>query len=119
NKNKLFNRDRSNMSLKERRSISSAGGSTPRQEKMIVERSNSSATVDTSPRKVLLEQLARVLPVEDVNLPDHVVLVNTGESHGALLAAHLTEHGHRVITTMAPPDVKATISHLVNKIQKL
>ncbi|XP_066966258.1 phosphofurin acidic cluster sorting protein 2 isoform X15 [Macrobrachium rosenbergii] len=118
NKNKLFNRDRSNMSLKERRSISSTGGSTPRQEKMVVERSNSSANADASPRKVLLEQLARVLPVEDINLPDHVVLVNTGESHGALLAAHLTEHGHRVITTMAPADVKATISHLVNKIQK-
>lgn len=118
NKNKLFNRDRSNMSLKERRSISSAGGSTPRQEKMVVERSNSSANADASPRKVLLEQLARVLPVEDVHLPDHVVLVNTGESHGALLAAHLTEHGHRVITTMATADVKATVSHLVNKIQK-
>ncbi|XP_068248472.1 phosphofurin acidic cluster sorting protein 2 isoform X14 [Palaemon carinicauda] len=118
NKTKLFNRDRSNMSLKERRSISSTGGSTPRQEKMVVERSNSSANADASPRKVLLEQLARVLPVEDINLPDHVVLVNTGESHGALLAAHLTEHGHRVITTMAPADVKATISHLVNKIQK-
>ncbi|XP_064118323.1 phosphofurin acidic cluster sorting protein 1-like isoform X6 [Macrobrachium nipponense] len=118
NKTKLFNRERTNMSLKERRSISSTGGSTPRQEKMVVERSNSSANADASPRKVLLEQLARVLPVEDINLPDHVVLVNTGESHGALLAAHLTEHGHRVITTMAPADVKATISHLVNKIQK-
>ncbi|XP_042236143.1 phosphofurin acidic cluster sorting protein 1-like isoform X2 [Homarus americanus] len=118
NKNKLFNRDRSNMSLKERKSISSTGGSTPRQEKMVVERSNSSANVDSSPRKVLLEQLARVLPVEDVQLPDHVVLVNTGESHGALLAAHLTEHGHRVITTMALADVKATVSHLVNKLQK-
>lgn len=67
----------------------------------------------------MLEQLARVLPVEDVQLPDHVVLVNTGESHGPLLAAHLTEHGHRVITTMALADVKATIAHLVNKLQKL
>ncbi|XP_053637196.1 phosphofurin acidic cluster sorting protein 2 isoform X5 [Cherax quadricarinatus] len=118
NKNKLFNRDRSNMSLKERKSITSTGGSTPRQEKMVVERSNSSANVDSSPRKVLLEQLARVLPLEDVQLPDHVVLVNTGDSHGALLAAHLTEHGHRVITTMALADVKATVSHLVNKLQK-
>ncbi|XP_069985419.1 phosphofurin acidic cluster sorting protein 1 isoform X3 [Penaeus vannamei] len=118
NKNKLFNRDRSNMSLKERRSVSSTGGSTPRQEKMVVERSNSSANVDSSPRKVLLEQLARVLPVEDVQLPDHVVLVNTGESHGPLLSAHLTEHGHRVITTMSMADVKATVSHLVNKLQK-
>lgn len=71
------------------------------------------------PRKVLLEQLARVLPVEDIQLPDHVVLVNTAESHGPLLAAHLTDHGHRVITTMALADVKATISHLVNKLQKL
>ncbi|XP_063859022.1 phosphofurin acidic cluster sorting protein 1-like isoform X3 [Scylla paramamosain] len=111
-------RDRSNMSLKERKSISSTGGSTPRQEKTAVERSNSSANVDSSPRKVLLEQLARVLPVEDVQLPDHVILVNTAESHGPLLAAHLTEHGHRVITTMALADVKATVSHLVNKLQK-
>ncbi|XP_050716725.1 phosphofurin acidic cluster sorting protein 1-like isoform X2 [Eriocheir sinensis] len=111
-------RDRSNMSLKERKSISSTGGSTPRQEKTAVERTNSSANVDSSPRKVLLEQLARVLPVEDIQLPDHVVLVNTAESHGPLLAAHLTDHGHRVITTMALADVKATISHLVNKLQK-
>ncbi|XP_050716729.1 phosphofurin acidic cluster sorting protein 1-like isoform X5 [Eriocheir sinensis] len=118
NKAKLFNRDRSNMSLKERKSISSTGGSTPRQEKTAVERTNSSANVDSSPRKVLLEQLARVLPVEDIQLPDHVVLVNTAESHGPLLAAHLTDHGHRVITTMALADVKATISHLVNKLQK-
>lgn len=36
------------MSLKERRSVSSTGGSTPRQEKMVVERSNSSANVDSS-----------------------------------------------------------------------
>lgn len=68
---------------------------------------------------MLLEQLARVLPVEDVQLPDHVVLVNTGESHGPLLSAHLTDHGHRVITTMSMADVKATVSHLVNKLQKL
>lgn len=36
------------MSLKERRSVLSTGGSTPRQEKMVVERSNSSANVDSS-----------------------------------------------------------------------
>lgn len=47
NKSKLFNRDRSNMSLKERKSITSIS-STPRQEKMAVERSNSSANVDAS-----------------------------------------------------------------------
>ncbi|KAK4316071.1 hypothetical protein Pmani_012715 [Petrolisthes manimaculis] len=118
NKNKLFNRDRSNMSLKERKSITSTGSSTPRQEKMAVERSNSSANVDASPRKVLLEQLLRVLPTEDVQLPDHVILVNTGESHGPLLAAHLTESGHRVISTLLAPDVKATLTHLLNKLQK-
>ena len=66
---------------------------------------------------MLLEQLARILPMEDTQLPDHVVMVNTAESHGSLLAGHLT--GHRVITTMMPADVRATVSHLVTKLQKL
>ncbi|CAL4121819.1 unnamed protein product, partial [Meganyctiphanes norvegica] len=118
NKNKLFARDKSNMSLKERRSISSIGGSTPRQEKQPVERSNSTANADSSPRKVLLEQLARLLPLEEVSLPDHLVMVNTAESHGPLLSAHLADHGHKVITTMGCTDVKATVQHLVNKLQK-
>lgn len=44
------------MSLKERRSVSSTGGSTPRQEKMVVERSNSSANVDSSVSQYFLEK---------------------------------------------------------------
>ncbi|KAL7638821.1 UNVERIFIED_CONTAM: hypothetical protein RMT77_010355 [Armadillidium vulgare] len=116
NKSKFF-RDPNNMSLKEKRGSSSS--STPRQEKIIIERTNSLVSSSSQlPRKVLLEHLGRILPLEDIDLPDHIILVNTVESHGSLLAGYLTDRGHRVITTMAPADVRATIAHLVHKLQK-
>lgn len=74
--------------------------------------------VIVQPRKVVVEQLSRVLPSEDC-VPDQLILVNTGDPLGALLAAKLTDRQHKVICTASSADVRATVSALVNKIQKL
>ncbi|KAG8272916.1 Phosphofurin acidic cluster sorting protein 1 [Homalodisca vitripennis] len=70
------------------------------------------------PRKVLVEQLNRVLPSEDC-VPEQLTLVNTGDPLGALLAAKLQDRQHKVICTASSADIRATVSCLVNKIQKL
>lgn len=70
------------------------------------------------PRKVLLEQLCRVLPSEDW-VPEQLILVNTGDPLGALLAAKLQDRNHKVICTASSADIRATVTCLVNKIQKL
>ena len=71
------------------------------------------------PRKVLLEQLSRVLPSDSDTLPDQVILANTCDRQGAHVAAKLAERGNnRVICTAGPADVKATLTCLVSKIQK-
>ncbi|XP_059086974.1 phosphofurin acidic cluster sorting protein 2-like [Tigriopus californicus] len=70
------------------------------------------------PRKVLLEQLSRVLPSDANALPDQIFLANTCDRQGAHLATKLAECGRRVICTAGPADVKATLTCLVAKIQK-
>ncbi|KAG7157109.1 Phosphofurin acidic cluster sorting protein 1-like 3 [Homarus americanus] len=85
NKNKLFNRDRDNMSLKREKHF-----------------------ISGRPRKVLLEQLAQYYQLKASTSRPCGACKHWRS--GALLAAHLTEHGHRVITTMALADVKATVS---------
>ncbi|GLH16283.1 Phosphofurin acidic cluster sorting protein 2 [Gryllus bimaculatus] len=75
------------------------------------------------PRKALLEQLARVLPPDDPGLPDHVTLVSGADPAGGLLAARLQDRGaatgqHKVVSTLGPADVRATVTCLVAKIQK-
>jgi hypothetical protein len=70
------------------------------------------------PRKVLLEQLSRVLPSDgDSSLPDQLILANTCDRQGAHLAAKLADRA-RVICTAGPADVRATLTCLVAKIQK-
>lgn len=59
-----------------------------------------------------------MLPAEDF-VPDQLCLVNTGDPLGALLASRLQDRQHKVICTASSADVRATISCLVNKIQKL
>lgn len=75
--------------------------------------------VCVQPRKALLEQLSRLLPPDDGILPEHVVLVAAGEGAGSALAARLTERQQRVFSIMGPADVKATMTCLISKIQKL
>ena len=83
-----------------------------------VERNNSANTGEnTSPRKVLLEQLSRILPADD-SLPEQVVLANTCDNQAAHLSAKLVETGCRVINTAGAADVRATLTCLVTKLQK-
>uniref|UniRef100_T1IQR1 Phosphofurin acidic cluster sorting protein 2 n=1 Tax=Strigamia maritima TaxID=126957 RepID=T1IQR1_STRMM len=103
---KLFTRDKN--TTKEKR-ISLSKGS--------VERSNSVCHFDSSPRKILLEQLGKVFPTED-STPDYIIMVNVLEIQGQVIAQRLSEKQHRILTTAANADVRATISFLVSRIQK-
>uniref|UniRef100_A0A1B6LFX3 Phosphofurin acidic cluster sorting protein 2 n=1 Tax=Graphocephala atropunctata TaxID=36148 RepID=A0A1B6LFX3_9HEMI len=113
-KTRLFARDRN--------SSSSVGKSSKKSEKTSgAILSPSQVQPESSiaePRKVLVEQLNRVLPSEDC-VPEQLTLVNTGDPLGALLAAKLQDRQHKVICTASSADIRATVSCLVNKIQKL
>ena len=90
------------------------------------------------PRRILLEQLTALFASEE-NLPENLILINTNEWHGQvchppihpfffqpyhkffsqLLAQIVQESRPNVICVNSAADVRATISHVVNKIQKL
>ncbi|XP_046401591.1 phosphofurin acidic cluster sorting protein 1 [Ischnura elegans] len=70
------------------------------------------------PRKLLLEQLSRILPPTEDWIPDHVALVSAADPAGALLAARLQERQLKVVTTIGGADVRAALTCLVAKIQK-
>ncbi len=88
------------------------------------------------PRKVLLEQLGRVLPSDAEALPESLVLANTCDRQGAHVAAKLAEAadrhqgggglgglggglgGLRVVFTAGPADVRAALTCLVARMQK-
>merc|ERR1719445_1002522 len=83
-----------------------------------LERMNSGNNLDgTSPRKVLIEQLHRVLPSDD-SLPDQIILANTGDPQASHLASKLSETVSKVICTAGPADVRATLTCLVTRLQK-
>jgi len=83
-----------------------------------LERMNSANNIEgTSPRKVLLEQLSRILPADD-SLPDQVILANTGDPQASHLASKLSDTGVKVICTAGPADVRATLTCLVTRLQK-
>ncbi|ELU12912.1 hypothetical protein CAPTEDRAFT_112775 [Capitella teleta] len=69
------------------------------------------------PRRILLEQLTALFSSEE-NLPESLILINTNEWHGQLLAQVVQESCPNVICVSSAVDVRATISHVVNKIQK-
>ncbi|XP_046447206.1 phosphofurin acidic cluster sorting protein 2-like isoform X4 [Daphnia pulex] len=72
---------------------------------------------ESSPRKILLEQLVRCMPADDA-LPDHVVMVSGADLQGCNLAGRLAERQQRAVCTGGVADVRATIACLVSKIQK-
>jgi len=84
-----------------------------------LERMNSGNNLDSlSPRKVLLEQLSRVLPADD-SLPDQVILANTGDPQASHVASKLSDSlSAKVICTAGPADVRATLTCLVTRLQK-
>ena len=83
---------------------------------------NYAQTDNVAPRKVLLEQLSRVLPSDGdnlVGLPDQIILANTCDRQAAHVATKLEERGgHRVVCTAGPADVRATLTCLVAKLQR-
>lgn len=98
-----------------------ASTSSSQKDHKFIDRINTQAIFDqtASPRKVLIEQLSRILPNDVDLLPEQVILANTCDRQGAHLAAKLTENGHhRVVCTAGPADIRATLSCLVAKIQK-
>jgi len=101
-------------SIKNTKSNHQASLSAPKEK---IDRLNSSSLDSASPRKVLLEQLSRMLPQDD-DLPDQIVLANTGDPQASHLASKLTEHGLKVICTACSADVRAVLTCLVTRIQK-
>jgi len=83
-----------------------------------LEKMNSTNNIEgSSPRKVLLEQLSRILPADD-RLPDQVILANIGDPQASHLASKLSCAGSKVICTAGPADVRATLTCLVTRLQK-
>merc|ERR1712079_917809 len=83
-----------------------------------LERMNSGNNLDgSSPRKVLIEQLHRVLPADDSS-PDQIILANTGDPQASHVASKLSETVAKVICTAGPADVRATLTCLVTRFQK-
>ncbi|XP_034250250.1 phosphofurin acidic cluster sorting protein 2 isoform X2 [Thrips palmi] len=116
-KSKLFMRDRNASALKTKKQLSvvSFGEHQTRSNN-----SNSNASGDitpSEPRKVLLEQLSKILPADDVP-PDHLILVNVSEMGGASIANRLADWQHKVVGTAGMGDVRAAVSCILGKIQK-
>jgi hypothetical protein len=116
-RSKLFMKDKSggfSVSIKQTKSMNT--NKTQNQERL--ERMNSANNFEaSSPRKVLLEQLSRILPADD-SLPDQVILANTGDPQASHLASKLSDIGTKVICTAGPADVRATLTCLVTRLQK-
>ncbi|KAF2900154.1 hypothetical protein ILUMI_06021 [Ignelater luminosus] len=68
-------------------------------------------------RRTFLEQVSRLLPSEDVGLPEAVLLVAGPEPQATSLCTRLASH-HRIFQPLSAPEVRAVLTSLVNKIQK-
>ncbi|XP_059481521.1 phosphofurin acidic cluster sorting protein 2 isoform X2 [Neocloeon triangulifer] len=70
---------------------------------------------NSQPRKSLMEQLSRLMPLDEAILPDHVILVPEGAAN---LAARLVERQQRVLSVSGTADVRAAMNCLISKLQK-
>ncbi|XP_043505885.1 phosphofurin acidic cluster sorting protein 1 isoform X2 [Polistes fuscatus] len=104
-RSRLFTRDRG-----------TPGSSKSKKHSLSVDLKPSGDSSSSEPRKVLVEQLSRVLP--DDSLPEAVSLISLADPGGAVLAARLQERNHKVLTTASPADIRATFTCLVTRIQK-
>uniref|UniRef100_A0A8D8Y9G8 Phosphofurin acidic cluster sorting protein 2 n=3 Tax=Cacopsylla melanoneura TaxID=428564 RepID=A0A8D8Y9G8_9HEMI len=130
-KSRLFARDRNQSTGKSKKQssqdlMSASGGVTgsnmPRQQSAALLLSPGQfqdSGVTTEPRKLVLDQLARLLPAtSDDWIPDQLSLVQVSEPLGNLLASRLTEQQEKVISVAINADVRTCITCLVNKIHK-
>ncbi|XP_022907245.1 phosphofurin acidic cluster sorting protein 1 [Onthophagus taurus] len=68
-------------------------------------------------RKVFLEQVSRILPIEEAILPDCVVLISGPEPQATSLVPRLAPL-HRIFQPTSAPEGRAVITTLFSKIQK-
>lgn len=68
-------------------------------------------------RKSFLEQVTRILPLEEAILPDCVVLMTGPEPQATSLVPRLAPI-HRIFQPTSAPEARAVITSLFNKIQK-
>ncbi|XP_001625918.2 phosphofurin acidic cluster sorting protein 2 [Nematostella vectensis] len=69
------------------------------------------------PKRSLSDQLTCVLPLED-DIPESILLVNTAEWQGQLLALKLWDEEVKMICTRCSSDIQAVFAAIVNKYQK-
>jgi hypothetical protein len=65
---------------------------------------------------MFLEQVTRVLPLEETVLPEAVVLITGPDSITGPLSARLTHH--RIFLPLSSVEVKAVLTAVFNKIHK-
>lgn len=117
-KSKLFARDRNSSGLKAKKQLSVV--SFGEHQNRFINGGSSNASGDTTPsepRKILLEQLSKILPADDVP-PDHLVLVSVSEIGGTAIANRMADWQHKVVGTAGMGDVRAAVNCFIGKIQK-
>ncbi|XP_064490363.1 phosphofurin acidic cluster sorting protein 2-like [Ornithodoros turicata] len=115
-KSKLFARERHTSTSKEKR----APSQKEQREKGSIDKSTSLKDTESSPRKSVVDQLACIFPTDE-SIPERIVLVDAGGhpgGHGVALALQAATQQSWVVTAGTGPDLRASVSTLVNKIQK-
>lgn len=69
-------------------------------------------------RRTFLDQVFRLLPPEEMTLPDVILLVAGTESQVVPLCNCLASTHHRLFQPLSAPEVRSVLTSLVNKIQK-
>ncbi|KAG1700083.1 Phosphofurin acidic cluster sorting protein 2 [Nymphon striatum] len=105
---KLFSRDKDKkVSSKEKDNLS------------CTKEKNSLSNVESSPRKIVVEQLNKIFSVADDQIPDHIAMINMNDSLCQILSTRLTDlKSLRVVCTASIADIRYTFSSLISKIQK-
>ncbi|XP_023229901.1 phosphofurin acidic cluster sorting protein 1-like [Centruroides sculpturatus] len=110
-RSKLFAREKSTSTSKEKSSIKES------KDKSGTEKVLTPRDTESSPRKIVLEQLAKIFP-SDETIPEHFLLVSVLDGIGLCLARLLQERQQCVVATASFADLRASLVCLVNKIQK-
>ncbi|KAE8741041.1 hypothetical protein FOCC_FOCC013453 [Frankliniella occidentalis] len=114
-KSKLFTRDRNSNAPKAKKQLSVV--SFGEQQSRTSNGAHSGETTPSEPRKIVLEQLSKVLPADDIP-PDHLILVNVSDIGGMAIANRLSDWQNKVVATAGMGDVRAAVNCLIGKIQK-
>lgn len=66
-----------------------------------------------------MEQIGRLLPMEESSLPEAVLLVAGPDNQTSAVCARLgSNHHYRVFQPLSVAEVRAVLTALVNKLQK-